>query len=106
MPPTSEENVIDPVPALRDKLLPPLTVPERIIFPAPAPVLSVEVPVKPIALAKERFALEVVIVPLRFTEPPPLWANEPAELIVPPIVYVLLLVIATAPVPAVDKELL
>jgi len=85
-PPTAEESVIDPVPAVRDRLLPPSTVPETSILPAPAPVLREEAPVKVIIFVRVRLASAVVMVPLRWTAPPPLWINVAAELIVPPIV--------------------
>ena len=85
-PPTADASVIDPASAARDRLLSPSTVLERSILPVPEPVLSADVPVRVIALAKERLAFALVMVPLRWTAPPPLWVKAPASMIVPPIV--------------------
>jgi len=72
--PTSEEKVMDPVPARRERSCPPSSVLEKVISPAPVPVLSEDVPVRVTGPLKESAAFCVVIEPIKETAPAPVWA--------------------------------
>lgn len=69
--PISPLTLISPVPAVIVKVCAPLTVLDRVIVPAPLPVVSDAVSVKVMGLAKERFWLVVETVPARLTSPAP-----------------------------------
>lgn len=79
MDPIAPLVVMLPVPAFKVKFWAPLTVPVIEILPAPAPLLSVVVPIKLIGPAKPIAVLFVITLPLINTGPVPVWLKAPAD---------------------------
>jgi hypothetical protein len=72
VPPIWLERRMSPVPERRVRANAPLTVPERVMSPAPALEEREVIPPSVMGSAKDRFAFTVRIVPDKVTEPPPL----------------------------------